>query len=238
MSSPRIWGPVILQAADSLVRHQIRPVDRGVIETYWDIVSAASHQHVLESFTEREDARLDQTAHELSQIVRQGWLNGGGIDSPQGVFTESSKLKATYIENPVGSLYGDKPEGAFWTSSYLPDGSSAWARSEASEFPGWSRPLRKFTFDPIPPAATFLIGSPADYEELVTTYPRQVEIGQVAVDWPRVADDYVAVRLTAAGLALAQHYRVLTPVGAARLTGWDAESTAWLRVPHGARLSD
>lgn len=238
MSSPRIWGPVILQVADSLVQHQIKPGDRSVVETYWDIVSAASHQHVVQSFTEREDTRLDLTAYELSHVLCQEWLSGDGIDSPQGVFTESSKLKAISIENPVDSRYGDKPEGAFWTSSYLPDGSSAWARSEDSEFPGWNRPLRNFTFEPLPEAAVFLIGSPADYQELVTIYPRQVENGQVAVDWPRVADDYVAVRLTAAGLALAQHYRVVTAVGAARLTGWDAESTAWLRLPHGARLSD
>ncbi|NMH98764.1 hypothetical protein [Pseudonocardia acidicola] len=237
MPSPRIWGPVILQAAASLVQHHIKPGDQGVVETYWDIVFAASHQHAVQSFTERADENLDQTAYEFSQILRQGWLRGDGIDSPQAVFTESSSMRPICIENPASNLYGDKPEGAFWTSSYLPDGSSAWTRSEDSEFSGQNRPLRNFTFEPIAPDAVFLIRSLEDYQELVTTYPREIGNNQVAVDWPRAASDYVAVRLTAAGLALAHHYRVATPAGTAQLTGWDAESTAWLHLPRNARLS-
>lgn len=238
MPSQRIWGPVILQVAESLVQHRIKPGDQGVVETYWDIVFAASHQHAVQSFTERSDENLDQTADELSQILRQGWLRGDGVNSPQSVFTESSSMQSICIESPVGNLYGDKPEGAFWTSSYLADGSSAWARSEDSEFPGRNRPFRNFTFEPLTPDAVFLIRSLEDYQELVTAYPREIGNDQAAVDWPRAASDYVAVRLTAAGLALAQHYRVATPAGAAQLTGWDAESTAWLRLPCNARLSD
>ncbi|WP_214365665.1 hypothetical protein [Pseudonocardia sp. H11422] len=234
----RIWGPVILQAAKSLAEHQIKPGDQDVTETYWDIVFAASYQHAVQSFIERADENLDQAAYELSQILSQGWLRGDGIDSPQGVFTESSSIRPIHIENPANDLYGDKPDGAFWTSSFLPDGSSAWARSEDSEFSGVNRPLRSFIFETLAPGAAFLIRSPEDYQELVTTYPRKIGDNQVAVDWPRVAKDFVAVRLTASGLALAHHYRVATPAGTAQLTGWDAESTAWLRLPRNVSLSD
>ncbi|WP_181784207.1 hypothetical protein [Pseudonocardia pini] len=236
MSSRRIWGPVLLQAAASLARHRIEPTSRDVVETYWDIVFAAGYQYAVPSFTERADEGLDQTAYELDQILQQGWLKGDGIDSPQAVYTESSAMRPICIRNPTSQLCGDKPEGAFWTSSYLPDGSSAWARSEESEFSGRSRPLRDFTFEPIAPGGIYLIRNPKDYQELVAAHPRETGNGRLAVDWSQVASNYVAVRLTAAGLALAQHYRVAVPGGIAQLSGWDAESTAWLHLPRSARL--
>ncbi|BBF99706.1 MULTISPECIES: hypothetical protein [Pseudonocardia] len=34
MPSTRVWGPVILQAAESLVEHQINPGSQDLVETY------------------------------------------------------------------------------------------------------------------------------------------------------------------------------------------------------------
>lgn len=238
MSSRRIWGPIILQAAESFVRHRIKPSDQGVVETYWDIVFAAGHRYAVPSFTERADEGLDQIACELSQILLTGRLGGYGSDSPQAVFTESNRMRPIAVKNPASHIYGDKPEGAFWTSSYLPDGSSAWARSEDSEFSGRNRRLRSFTFESSGRDAVYLIRTPEDYRQLVIAYPREPENGLLSVDWPRVSSDYAAVRLTAAGLAVAQNYRVTTPDGVAQLAGWDAESTAWLNLPRDAHLTD
>ncbi|XVS62244.1 hypothetical protein ACQPYE_28785 [Actinosynnema sp. CA-299493] len=51
------------------------------------------------------------------------------------------------------------------------------------------------------------------------------------VCWTRAAEDLDAVHLTVPGLLTAQHVPITTPHGTAILTGWDAESTAWLHLP-------
>ncbi|MEU6697689.1 hypothetical protein [Pseudonocardia sp. NPDC046786] len=237
MSTARIWGPVILQAAQSLVDHQVTPVAQDETETYWDIVFANGHQYAVDSFTARADESLDEAVRQLTEVLSRGWLRGEGVDSPQSVFTHSDNLRPIRIENPDNNLFGDKPVGAFWTSSYLPDGTSAWSRSENSEFNRLNRPLRNFVFEEPSPEEIFVINSPEDYQRLVCTYLRSLNSNQAAIDWKRAAEDLVAVRLSASGLALAHHFRVPTPAGKAQLSGWDAESTAWLRLPRNASLS-
>lgn len=78
----------------------------------------------------------------------------------------------------------------------------------------------------------------ADYAELVESYPRKVSADRVAIDWEELSRDHLAVTLTACGLARAQNFRIETRVGLAELTGWDAESTAWLHLPKEAELSN
>ena len=124
-----------------------------------------------------------------------------------------------------------------WTSSLLPDGRSAWERVEASEFGHLDRGLRYFYFADVDPEAVFHIRSIRDYVELVAAHPRRASGGRVLVDWCSAARGYTAVHLTAAGLARAQNYQVETELGIAELRGWDAESTAWLRMPAQAELS-
>ena len=70
-----------------------------------------------------------------------------------------------------------------------------------------------------------------------TTRPRRYESGRAGVDWCRAGHDLVAVHLTAAGVARVQNYRFETGNGPAVLSGWDAETTARLRLPSSARLT-
>ncbi|GAA1200062.1 hypothetical protein GCM10009608_38970 [Pseudonocardia alaniniphila] len=133
-------------------------------------------------------------------------------------------------------MIGEKPAGALWTSSFLPDGRSAWAIGESSAYPDLSRRLFAVDFDRAV-TRVFEVSAPEDYQRLATSYPRPMLDGRVLVDWSAAATDLDAVRLTAAGLVFAHNVRVPTPHGVAQLRGWDAESTAWLNRPPGLRIS-
>lgn len=238
VSEANVWGPVLLEVVDSLARHRIDPSRQAEVETYWDIVFVAAHQHSTPEFHERSDPRLDSIARALDTQLDRGWLAGEFLQSPQSVYTASAELRKISARNPENWLLGDKPAGAFWTSSILPDGVSAWERTEWSEFPTLRREVKYFHFRLDEREYVYTIRNLSDYRELVTRYPRQVEEGRVAVDWVRVADDFVAVHLTASGLARVQCYRIDTGIGSAMLSGWDAESTAWLRLPSFAQVSE
>jgi hypothetical protein len=123
------------------------------------------------------------------------------------------------------------------TASFLPDGRSAWAIGESSEFADSARRLFAIDFDQ---AATryFEVSTPEHVRQLVMRYPRPMPDGRALVDWVSAARDLDAVRLTAGGLVFAQNVRVPTPYGVAQLRGWDAESAAWLNRPPRLRISD
>ncbi len=71
-SDERVWGPVILQAAESIVVHGIDLNVEDEVETYWDIVFANSYQYAVEEFADRADERLDETAAALAQVLSRG----------------------------------------------------------------------------------------------------------------------------------------------------------------------
>lgn len=147
MSSDRIWGPVLLQVAESLQSFDLDPVNRSDIDLYWDTIFGAAHQHSVENFAERSDPKLDRTADLLNQRLSSGWLAGPSLESPQSVFKSSTGLRPTTISNPYGYLLAaDKPVGALWTSSFLSNGESAWERLERSEFSQLNRPLMQLKF--------------------------------------------------------------------------------------------
>jgi len=231
MAELTTWGPVLLEAASSLYRHQVDPATQSDTEVYWDIVFAAASQYSASDFFERSDPRLDPIAVGLDLRLDRGWLAGFQFDSPQSAYTLSSSLKAISVTNPKLEGLGDKPAGAFWTSSFLPDGDSAWARSELSEFPTLHRPRKSFFFELGSHEQVFHIRSLADYQYLLSQYPRRTSSGRAVIDWTRAGEDFIAVHMTAAGLARVQCYRLDVDGAPACLTGWDAESTAWLRSP-------
>ena len=231
------WGPVLLEAADSFYRHQIDPECQSEVETYWDIVFAAAHQYSTPDFFERSDPRLDPIAVKLESQLDQGWLAGLRLSSPQSVYTFSSELEQISISNPDSERLGDEPLGVFWTSSFLSDGDSAWARTEQSEFATQKRPRKSFYFELGRNEEVFHIRTLADYRYLLGEYPRRTRSGHTGVDWIRAGKDLMAVHLTAAGLARVQCYRFNVDGAPACLTGWDAESTAWLRWPSSARVA-
>ncbi|MDX3656412.1 hypothetical protein PV646_03745 [Streptomyces sp. ID05-26A] len=195
-------------------------------DLYRHITFAASQRHSGRAFTARRVPELDAIAAAVMRRLSSGPLSATAPRSPQSRFARSAVPSAvTLIDRPTQD---DKPAGALWTSSFLPDGTSMWQWGEWAEF-GRDRPLHALAFDPTG-VRLCAIGSPADYERLVNRYPRPAS---TRVDWPRVAEDFDAVHLTVTGLLTAQHVPVATPHGPAMLTGWDAESTAWLRLPPG-----
>ncbi|GGM80250.1 hypothetical protein GCM10011609_15190 [Lentzea pudingi] len=191
---------------------------------YRHTVFAASQRHSGRPFAARRAPELDSIAAAVLRRVSNGPLSAPR--SPQARFARNAVPSAvTLIDQPTQD---DKPAGALWTSSFLPDGTSMWQWGEWAEF-GHDRPLHALAFDPAD-VRLCTIGSPADYERLVNRYPRQTS-PHAQVHWTRVAEDFDAVHLTVTGLLTAQHVPIATPHGTAVLTGWDAESTAWLRLP-------
>lgn len=238
MTTAKTWGPVLLKVADSLQHWGVDPTERSDIDIYWEIVFAAAHRHSTLDFHERRDGRLESVAEKLNRRLSSGWLEECDLRSPQAVFAKSSSIQAIGIQNPrADGEFADKPEGALWTSSLLPDGRSAWERVEASEFSHLDRHLWYFYFSGVDVEDVFHIRTILDYVQLISAHPRRASGGRVLVDWRSAACSYSAVHLTAAGLARAQNFRVETALGIAELRGWDAESTAWLRMPAHAELS-
>ncbi|GLY54794.1 hypothetical protein [Lentzea sp. NBRC 102530] len=207
----------------------VHEVDRLADEDlYRHITFAASQRHSGGAFTARRAPELDRIAAAVLRRVSTGPLSATSPRSPQARYALDALPSAVTLSDRP--LPDDKPLGALWTSSFLPDGTSMWQWGEWGEF-GHDRPLFALTFDPAA-VTPYAIGSPADYERLVNRYPRPTNT-YVQVDWRRAAADLDAVHLTVAGLLTAQHVPVTTRCGTAMLTGWDAESTAWLRLPPG-----
>lgn len=220
-------SPVLLELCgffgDEVVLDQLADED-----LYRHITFAASQRHSGRVFAARRAPELDRIAAAVMRRVSTGPLSATTPRSPQARFTRDAMPSSVMVtDRPTQD---DKPAGALWTSSFLPDGTSMWQWGEWAEF-GRDRPLLALTFDPAD-VRLCTIGSPADYERLVNRYPYPAST-HTQVHWTRLAEDFDAVHLTVAGLLTAQHVPVDTPHGPAVLTGWDAESTAWLRLPPG-----
>jgi hypothetical protein len=216
--------------------HDLDSVDD--VDLYSEIIFAVAHQHSSSDFHERAAPELDDAEALLRDRLGKGWFGERPVPAPQAWFSAEA-LIGDIVLRPVTNhlVIGEKPAGALWTSSFLPDGRSAWAIGESSAYPDSARRPFAIDFDRLAVRA-FEVSTPDDYQRLATTYPRPMPDGRALVDWISAARDLDAVRLTAAGLVFAQNVRVPTPYGVAQLRGWDAESTAWLNRPPGLRISD
>jgi hypothetical protein len=222
-----VSSPVLLELCE-FIGDEARVGQLADEDLYRHITLAASQRHSGRTFAARRAPELDRVAAAVMRRLSTGPLSATAPRSPQSRFARSAVPTAvTVIDRPTQD---DKPAGALWTPSFLPDGTSMWQWGEWAEF-GRDRPLHALAFDPAG-VRLCTIGSPADYERLVTRYPRPAST-RVQVHWPRVAEDFDAVHLTVTGLLTAHHVPIATPHGPAVLTGWDAESTAWLRLPPG-----
>ncbi|CCH29202.1 hypothetical protein ABZ816_38485 [Actinosynnema sp. NPDC047251] len=195
-------------------------------DLYRHIAFAASLQHSGRDFTARPTPELDHIAAAVLLRLSTGSLGDTSLRSPQARYAADATPRTVQVAD--GPASPDKPVGALWTSSFLPNGTSMWQWGELAEF-GPDRQLFTVTFDPTG-SRVFTINSPSDYGRLVTRYPRSSD-GRAQVCWTRAAEDLDAVHLTVPGLLTAHHVPVETPHGTATLTGWDAESTAWLHLP-------
>jgi hypothetical protein len=163
-----------------------------------------------------------------------GWF-GEPLRSPQARHAVAADLPDVRVADPTvatPSPLARKPAGALWTSSFLPDGSSAWQYGEAAEV-GGRRTLYSVAFDDSRVRLHVLDG-PEDYLGLVDAFPLRAADGRLGVHWAAAAADLDAVRLTARGLLLCENVPVPGRDDVAPLQGWGAESTAWFRPPPGA----
>jgi hypothetical protein len=231
-------SPVLIELVRLLDEsmHDLDSVDDG--DLYQWIVFAVAHQYSSIDFHERPAPDLENAEALLRDRLGRGWFGERHLPTPQAWFSGDGLIGDIVLWTVTNQLViGEKPAGALWTSSFLPDGRSAWAIGESTEFQDSARRLFAVDFDRAATRA-FEVSTPEDYQRLVMRYPRPMPDGRALVDWISAAADLDAVRLTAAGLVLAHNVRVPTPYGVAQLRGWDAESTAWLNRPPGLRISD
>jgi hypothetical protein len=213
----------------------LRDVDDA--ELYEDLVHAVR----VASIPDRRPAPATDLGcpDALLDRLGRGWFAGRGPRSPQAHYSATGELPRVELRDPppdTVSLWWRKPVGALWTSSFLPDGGSAWRYGEAAEFGDRRRRLFAMAFDPAAVVA-YVIDGPADYVRLVERFPLRYADGTRGVRWRAVAEEFDAVRLTARGLLLTEDVPVHGHPPVAPLAGWNAESTAWLRVPAGTTIS-
>ncbi len=229
----QLRSPVLIELClllrDFLGDLDARLTDLTDDDLYRHIAFAVSLQHSGRDFTARPAPELDHIAAAVLRRLATGSLGDPSLRSPQARYAPDATPHEVQVADGSTSFTApDKPIGALWTSSLLPDGTSMWQWGEWAEF-GQTRLLSTVTFDPAG-VRLFTIGSPFDYGQLVTRYPYS-SAGRARVCWSRAAEDLDAVHLTVTGLLTAHHVPVRTPHGTAILTGWDAESTAWLHLP-------
>lgn len=160
---------------------------------------------------------------QLSARLANGWF-AATVISPQsrfGALSVPSNIATSFIGG------ADKPAGAVWTSSFLPDGSSAWAPVE--EISGMGQPRHVIAVDvEIRPERVARIDSWTDYVRLTERYPCADEPEWALVDWQELAAHYDGVHLTARGLVATHGREETLPDGRlVGLRGWDAECSAW-----------
>ncbi len=201
-------------------------------DLYRHLVFAVGGKYGETDYRATQVPHLRSVMDQLEGRFNYGWFADRLLRSPQSRYSATASMPSvTLAEQPDSdAVFWRKPVGAMWTSSFLPDGTSAWQYGEAAEYSGAGRRLYSVHFDE-DAVRTFLIDSLDDYRELLTEYPRRYQDGSAGVDWARVADDFDAVRFTARGLAVVDGVPLAVGRGTARLEGWDHESTAWLRSP-------
>ncbi|WP_424184083.1 hypothetical protein ACOBQX_19350 [Actinokineospora sp. G85] len=188
---------------------------------YRHIVFAHSLQHSGRNPPEPTPGAVERVMRALEETG----LGDSTLVSPQAWHSVDGVVPEIAVsDGPGGSVFGDKPVGTLWTSSFLAGGVSAWQWGEWGEWGEWAefgggRRLFAVEFGDV---EVWTIDSPGDVGEL----GRRYGVGR-RISWAAVAEDFDAVHLSVRGLLTAGH------LGGVR--GWDAESTAWLR-PVGFRV--
>jgi hypothetical protein len=228
------------------------PVFRGVCRTFADSgrplaeVSDVELFEVIVSAAERVgpeipfDDDLVPLAGTLEDRLGNGWFAEPTPTADQAYFAVTEGISQVALTRPpLGStaVIDDKPRGAWWTSSRLPDGTSCWSRGESLIGTPETRARGEFvprtehwsTLD-VADAAIYRIESTSDFARLLVDYPLEGSAFP-RVDWVTVAADFDAVHLSARGLVYTQSVPIETSQGTSALRGWNCESTAWLRTP-------
>ncbi|MGI8310979.1 hypothetical protein [Saccharopolyspora hattusasensis] len=164
-----------------------------------------------------------------------GWFSKTAkLTFPQACYTIGPNLPEIHVRNiQARSVAEEKPQGALWTSSFLPNGAPAWQAREREEFAELGRSLYRLQCD-AQTISVYTIDSFVDFQRLLLKFPQSNPSGRATVRWRDVAERFDAVHLTARGLVDLDGIEFETPYGVAAFRGWGSESTAWLRgIPSG-----
>ncbi|APU15292.1 MULTISPECIES: hypothetical protein [Actinoalloteichus] len=199
------------------------------VNLYHQITFAASLRNSRDVFLPQIAPELDDVAERIMGRMKAGWFARTELSSPQSWFSKTGEIRSVgTLDSRLGSVISEKPQGALWTSSYLPNGESSWARKERAEFSRENRTLWSVYFHESD-HSIYHIDALRDFQWLASQYPGDSRGGRICVEWRDVSVDFRAVHLTARGLLATQNFPVVTSLGVAELRGWDAESTVWLR---------
>ncbi|WP_026422107.1 hypothetical protein [Actinokineospora inagensis] len=189
-------------------------------------------------------ADLAELVPAVEDRLRSGWFAEHSPTPDQAHFSATTEpVDIRLITPPPTSttVFDDKPRGAWWTSSRLPDGTSTWSRAETVLGTPETRAAGKdlvrqehwWTID-VAAAKIYRIESTVDYLDLLERFPL-TNSAVPRVDWRTAATEFDAVHLSARGLVHTQSALVKTSRGTTALRGWNSESTAWLRSPRAER---
>jgi len=142
------------------------------------------------------------------------------------------KLK---IKSPYSAFGVEKPDGAFWTSSY--DNvikTSDWSKWTRETMKDWSS-NEAAVFSVIGSPKVFHIATPEDYKKLRDTftidYKEALKYGIEAlasgIHWENVSKRYDAVHLVDYWKARGSRENIQENPAYIGLSSWDVESTAW-----------
>lgn len=174
----------------------------------------------------------------LESRFNSGWFARSAILTfPQACYSTGPEVPEIKITNTrARTIVDEKPHGALWTSSFLPDGTPTWQTREREEFAELARSLYCLRCDPHR-IAVYTIDSLADFRRLLLKFPQRNPNGRATVRWGDAAQHFDAIHLTARGLVDADGVQFQTPYGLAEFRGWGSESTAWLTTISGGTLT-
>ena len=134
--------------------------------------------------------------------------------APRGKFDVSKLPKGRLrIKNDTGR---NKPEGAFWTSSWTGRG-SGWADWTKTDMPDWSS--NKGVVFNVKGAKVLTIDDDKDYEKTYDKFPIETRNpNEKYLDWAKISKKYDGVNI--GGRALWN----------TNLKWWDVESSAWFNM--------
>lgn len=151
---------------------------------------------------------------------RQVWLSPDGR-SPTPV-TFSPELR------PFGQQV-PKPRRALWTSTSIGTCPSHWIPYLRLGEDRRPPPYHPWRLEVSPTARIYEVHGPQVWHTLCLAFPFNVPGGMVMPNWEAVARTWDGVHLSMGGLLTSEGVRWSTPEGWTQITGWNVESTVWLR---------
>jgi len=133
-----------------------------------------------------------------------------------------------------------KPRAAFWTSTRIGSYSSSWISYLRRGEDGRPAPYYPWRLEASAAARVYEVHEPEAWYSLCLAFPRHEKNKYIAPDWKKVARTWDGVHVSVGGLLTTELVCWKTAQGRTRLSGWNVESTVWLRwaFTHSERLPD